>query len=97
MNITEATNVQNLLAWLTDRHLVDNQGADVARQAAEALAAASHQRLGAGLTAADVAAGWSELLTACAGCPTCQPEDDNGPGTDTRPAPPVAAGGVPAW
>jgi len=97
MNITEATNVQNLLAWLTDRHLVDDQGADVARQAAETLAAASHQRLGAGLSGADVAARWSELLTACAGCPTCQPESGDGPRTDSRPASPVVAGGVPAW
>jgi hypothetical protein len=73
LNRTDASHIQALLAWLTDPHAVAPELADAARDSAAVLAAAAHCRLGAGLTSGQVTAAWPDLLTSCAGCPTCLP------------------------
>jgi hypothetical protein len=74
MNITEAIHTQTLLTWLTDPHLLGDEHADIARDAAAVLATAARRRLGAGPSRDQITEAWPALLTGCAGCPTCTPD-----------------------
>jgi hypothetical protein len=76
MNITESIHIQTLLGWLLDPHTPHELEA-VARNAAVYLAARAAVTLGAGPGGPAAAAGWSSMLTSCAGCSRCpRPDPD---------------------
>src|SRR5690242_3317140 len=86
VNVTEAASAATLLTWLIDPHLVDDQGAIEARDAAVRLADAAHERLGTGPTGRDVTERWAHMLTSCSGCESCQPEVGEAQRKESRPS-----------
>jgi hypothetical protein len=74
VDLTEAVRTQTLIDWLINPHATTDVQADAARDAAAWLADRAHHLTHVGPTAAQVLAGWDDLLEGCFGCPTCTPD-----------------------